>query len=190
MMPRVLVLFGILTLATLGLANQADPVETDRRREFDRDADLIDKFVHGAVQISKENDPLKRAHHCNGLADLLAKEIQKTTQRREARRTTELSAMLQAVLVQGVADNLAVARTGLPADAPRSKEVLNFADTVAGLTKSAEQEIENLPAGEQEAMKTALQAMTKAREQVQKSSQGKGRPQVKTPQVKGKKNKK
>jgi len=182
------------TVVKEGLVEKDVPAEhpasldpASRRLEYNRDAALIEAFVHGGVQMSHVDDPLQRARQCSDLASLLSKEIQQSTRKRDVFRATELGIMLHAVLVQGVAENLAAARSDLPADAVRSKEVASFADTVAGVTKSAEQAIEQLPPAEQEAMRPALEAMTNGREEVRQRSQGKGPPPIKG-QGKGKKN--
>ncbi len=78
---------------------------------FQRDQPLIDKFVAGALVLSRENDPLQRAQQCKVLADLLGKEMQLAANKQEAPRTAELGRMLQAVLTDGIADNLSLAQS-------------------------------------------------------------------------------
>lgn len=164
----------------------ADP-SVLRARQFRRDLELLELFVTSAVQLSGENDPLACAERCRTLAERLSKEIQKSTKASEPLRTTELGHMLQAVLVKGISTNLKRMETK-PAPEQRSEEVLKISDSVLTFTQPVEEAMQQLPIKELEKVKPALQGLSKAREEIQKSSSGKW--QKGPPPGKGKKGKK
>jgi hypothetical protein len=153
---------------------------------FQRDEPLIEKFVAGALLLARENDPLQRAHQCNVLAGMLGKEMQLAANKQESPRTAELGQMLQAVLTDGIADNLSLARSDEPADAPRSREVADLGQNILDAARPLEQAVAQLPPQDQSSMQEVIKGVKKALEDVHKRSQGKGPKIV----PKGKKNKK
>lgn len=181
---RMLMGFAGFVVAALAFAegsgNGGDvPFGEVRQVQWQRDGELIEKFVDGAIRLAAENDPLERANQCNVMAAVLAKHLRQATVNGETERTAELGDMLEEVLVKGIADNLSQARRDLPPEAPRSKEVLEIGVKVADVVKPLENILEQippgkLPAGDRKAVQATYETVSKAFQQVSQSSQGKG----------------
>jgi hypothetical protein len=167
----------MLLLAVAGhvLALPGDLPADDRVAQLQRDRDLIRDLVEGGVKLAAEADPLKRADHCNRLADGLAREIKKAVATRDALRAAQLSEQMQLLLVRGVAGNLHVARASLEPNSPREPEFLRLGIEVAGVAKTIEDEVGNDPTLEPAKMQPTLDAVAKGRAEVEQAIKGKGK---------------
>jgi hypothetical protein len=153
---------------------------------FQRDQPLIEKFVASALVLARANDPLQRAHECNSLAELLGKEMQLAANKQEAPRAAALGQMLQAVLSDGIADNLSLARSDEAPEAPRAKEVASLGQNIVAAAQPLEKALAQLPPQDQPSMQEVIRGVKKAVDDVHTRSLGKGPKVV----PKNKKNKK
>jgi hypothetical protein len=73
-----------------------------------RHGELVRGLVDDGLVLADTDDALGRAHYCaETMAPRLTGELHRSAQARESRRVAELGQHLQALLQQGVADNLA-----------------------------------------------------------------------------------
>src|SRR5262249_29477890 len=140
-----------------------------------------------------EQDALKRAQACNRLAERFAEEMRWATVKKESLRVAALGNHLQELLTRGVAGNLAVARTQVPPDSPRSGELERVGVSVAKVTGAVEAEFERVPADDNRAMEQAVsgarERIQRGRTEVENAVKGKGKGKG-FHSSKGKKNKK
>jgi hypothetical protein len=170
---RFLAVFSLVS-ATFALADV--PEASSARSDFQRDKALIEALVTGALDLARENDPLKRAQQCNLLAGFLTREIQEATRKRQGPRAAELGQMLQSMLMDGIADNLNLAGADAPGEGARAQEILKFSESMAAtVAKPLKDAVEQLPPQEQEAMQPVLDVVKK----VQKASQGQSQKSTK-----------
>lgn len=174
-------LLGLLCLASASLALADVPETLPARSDFLRDQTLIEKFVAAALDLARENDPLKRARQCNVLAGFLTKEIQEASRQRQGPRAAAFGKMLQTMLTDGIATNLKQAGADTQPEGPRAQEILQISESMAAnVTRPLEKVVEQLPPQDQPAMKTVLDAVNK----VQKSSQGHSKKSNKNKKIK------
>lgn len=116
----------LLALAGFLPGQEPSAKTQSRLEELRQDLSLVERLVNQGIELSTETVPLKRAQSFHGVAETLAREIRKSATAGEEKRALQLGDYLQAVLVRGVADNLASARrdaAGHPAKEPEWRSV-------------------------------------------------------------------
>ena len=108
-----------------------NPTPDDALHQFQNDQRLIRALVDAGMRLAEEEDTLKRAALCNGLAAHLAQEIQQAAANKDGERVTLLGRYLQTMLDRGVARIVRQARSKLPAGSPREEEVKQVGREVA-----------------------------------------------------------
>jgi hypothetical protein len=121
--------------------------------------------VHSGLQLAAEEESLKRAESCNGLAERLAAEIRRSVQNGEPERVVELADHLHSVLAGGVAANLAVARRQIAPDSTGEKDLQQVRDRAADLVKPLEEELRRVLNPEDS--EQTLQALNEGRREVE-----------------------
>jgi len=107
--------------------------DAERVRLFERDQKLIQTLVESGIELSGEDDPLRRAAQCNKLADRLAREISQAATAKDSPRVKRFGEHLQDLLTVGVAGNLVEARGSVPAGSPQERKLLEFGKEVKQL---------------------------------------------------------
>jgi hypothetical protein len=146
----------------------------ERARSLRHDLELIRQLVKSGLVLSEQKDPLERAKSCNQLAGRLSEEIKQAAVQKDGLRAADMGQHLQALLERGVASNLNLVRRKLTAGSPLLVELEEVAHQTVLVVKSAQQELERLPQGEQ-AMERALRAVAKGRDEVEKAVKGSAR---------------
>jgi len=165
---RLLVLLVVPALAGHVLADDSTPA--DRARELQRDQGLVQTLIASGLKLAAEKDPLRRADHCNRLADSYAVEIKRAVQHKDAQRAAQYGQQMQALLTRGVAQNLAVARAAPKPDEP---EINRLGAWVSITAKSIEDELGNHPELETEEMQFMLDAVARGKADVDQAVKGK-----------------
>jgi len=166
-------LLPALLLAGLVGADEA-PAPAERARLFERDRELIRELVEQGLRLAEEDDALKRADCCNGVARHLADEMRRAADDREPARVAELSAHLHDVLKGGVAANLTTACAGpAPAASTFEKDLQEVHHHTVTLLQPLEDELRRLPDGDgRDDVRQALQAVAQGRAEVEKAIRG------------------
>jgi hypothetical protein len=110
-------------LATLVQADGNNGLDREETQRFQRNRVLIEKLVDGSLRLAAVDDPIRRADYCIDLAGPLADEIQQSLAQQEGNRVEELAGHLQALLNQGVADNLGQARQAIPVGSAEDRKL-------------------------------------------------------------------
>jgi hypothetical protein len=160
----------LIAVALTGRVLADDDTPADRARELQRDQHLVQTLIASGLKLAAEKDPLRRADHCNRLADSYAVEIKLAVQHKDAQRAARFGQQMQALLTQGVAQNLAVARAAAKPDEPEINRLGAWASITA---KSIEDELGNHPELEAEEMQFMLQAVAKGKAEVDQAVKGK-----------------
>jgi hypothetical protein len=168
---------GALALVLLSVAGHVlaagDETGDDRAQQLQRDQQMLQTLVDSGLKLAAETDPLRRADHCNRLADRLGKEIKLAVQKKDVRRATLFGEQVQALLTRGVAGNLTVARASLLPDPGREPEIARLGVEVSVTAKLIEDAISNQPELEPENMLLTLQAVAKGKAEVDIAVKGK-----------------
>ncbi len=161
-----LTLFGIV-LATGAWADapQETPLEEARLHE---NMDLVKNLVKGSLLLAGEDDPLKRADHCNALATYVASEMEQSAEKRNTDRVAELGHHLQALFQQGVAANIDILRQEIPAGSARAQEMDRLAQNIRQVLDTLESHLRECGEND-EGIQHALQAIRDARAEVEKA---------------------
>ncbi|HZU38082.1 MAG TPA: hypothetical protein VFA18_19325 [Gemmataceae bacterium] len=117
----ILLLFGIVL--TTGAWADAPPTRPADEARLLENMDLVKNLVKGSLLLAAEDDPLKRADHCNALAIYVASEMEQAADKQDGDRTLELAGYLRALLEQGVASNLQTSQRDLKPGSARDQEV-------------------------------------------------------------------
>jgi hypothetical protein len=138
-----------VVLAAVARAESPDarlsPAEQAQR--FRRNRGLIDKLVTGGVRLAGEDDPVKRADCCNGIAQSMADEIRRAAEDHEKARAVELGQHLRSLLKSGVAENLSRAREGIPSGSAEEKALQKVRDDTEQFLKPVQEVIDATDAG-------------------------------------------
>lgn len=157
--------------------------ETERALRLQRNLELVQALVDGSLQLAGEDDPLKRANYCSGMAEQLSKEIERATEGRDAPRVTELGKHLKAMLETGVATNLNLARSGIPQGSVGEKKLfevgIKASQTVDRLEEHLQKMVKLEPETQAE-MQQALDGMVEGREQIEKAVKPTSKPRDKS----------
>jgi len=168
-----------------------ESADKDRVSRVRQDMELIEAFVDGGLVLAKEADPLRRAHTCNAMAGLVARDIKKAGDGKDARRIAVLSEFMKSVLVRGVAQNLQQAADEATKETARAREIAKLAGAVsaevAPLEKTLKKALDALPDSTgKDAMLPALEGISRARAEVESIVSGKGKSSDKGFKGKGK----
>ena len=171
-----LVMPAALAVALAGSAlAQDDPVD-ERVRLLQRDQQLIQQLVDSGVRLAAEDDPLRRADHCNRLADRLGKEIKQAMAKKDSQRAAHFSKHMQALLVRGVAGNLAIVKDSLESkgsNVDRETELLRLSKEISKVTQDIEDEVNSHP--ELDRDQITLKAVTESKTRIEQAIKGKGK---------------
>jgi hypothetical protein len=140
----------VLVLAAVSQAQSpAAPLSAaEQARRFGRNRSLIEKLVMGGLRLADEDDPLKRANYCNGIAQSMADEIRQAAGDHEKARVTELKQHLHSLLKDGVAENLIQARKRIPNGSAEEKELRKVRDDTEQFLKPVQEVIDATDAGD------------------------------------------
>jgi hypothetical protein len=173
MRRAALILVALTALAGLALAQGPGPAPSaeERLRRLQRDRGLIEELVEGGLRIAAEDDAVKRAEACGGLADTFAQEVRLAAAAKDGARAADLGRDLQGLL-KGLALNLKQAHARLPADSPRAPDLERVGQRVLRAIAPAMEDLGRDADTQPEAVQEALQALTIARGELQKASRG------------------
>src|SRR5262249_47724961 len=115
------------------------PTAAERVHQFQRNCGLIQTLVQGGLRLAAEEDPLKRAECCSGVAKRLADELHRAAESQDRTRVVELGEHLNALLASGVAANLSTARRQIPQGSTLEKNLLEIRDQTALLVVPLEE---------------------------------------------------
>jgi len=140
----------VLVLAAVSRAQSPAPPlsAAEQARRFGRNRSLIEKLVTGGLQLADEDDPLKRADCCNGIAQSMADEIRLAVGGHEKGRVAELKQHLHSLLKDGVAENLIQARERIPNGSAEEKELRKVRDDTEQFLKPVQEVIDATDAGD------------------------------------------
>lgn len=115
----------VLLVAAFGAGEKPAPRSGAPLRavQFQTNYNLIQLLVENSLRLAAEDDPLKRADHCDSLVDLFALEISKAAEKQDDARVAELGQHLHDLLSQGVAANLRAVRKQRAGDALALKDL-------------------------------------------------------------------
>src|SRR5262249_2223551 len=72
--------------------------DDERLRQWQRDREVVQTLVDGGLKLAAEPDPLKRAEHCNRMADGLAREIRQAGPEKQVSPAAGVSGPMQVLL--------------------------------------------------------------------------------------------
>jgi hypothetical protein len=113
----------------------ASLTRAEQAKHFHQNRGLIEKLVSGGLCLAGEENALKRAACCNGIAQTMADEIRHAAEEREGSRVAELGKHLQSLLKRGVAENLTTARIHIPSGSAEEKELEKVRTETEGFIK-------------------------------------------------------
>jgi hypothetical protein len=162
----LLTMFG-LVLATIAWADVPAPRPADEVR-LHENIDLIKNLVKGSLLLAGEDDPLKRADHCNALATYVAGEMEQAAEKHDGDRAAELGEYLRALLEQGVAGNLRAMPGNSPTGSARDQEVSRLGQDIHQVLDMLESHLRH--SGENdEAINRALQEVRSGKAEVEQA---------------------
>jgi hypothetical protein len=130
-------------LATLVWADDASVrPAAEQARQWQRNRELVKVLVDSGLSLAGENDVLKRADQCAGLAAHLAGEIRLAARQREGPRIAELGQHLQTLLEQGVAANLTRAREAAMDGTSLEQQIKKLQEQTANVVGPLEDELQ------------------------------------------------
>jgi hypothetical protein len=162
-------------LATLAWADDpsARPA-AEHARQWQRNRELVKVLVDSVLHLADENDDLKRADQCAGLAGHLAGEIRQAARQREGARIAELGQHLQTLLEQGVAGNLTRARDAATSGTSLEQQLKKLQERTANVVGPLEDELRrSLDSETREDVQRALGGLRAGRNVVEQALSGK-----------------
>jgi hypothetical protein len=136
---------AVMPLAILATLVWADDVSVrpaaEHARQWQRNRDLVKTLVDSGLSLAGEDDVLKRADQCAGLAAHLAGEIRQAARQREGPRISELGQHLQTLLEQGVAANLTRARDAATGGTSLEQQLKKLQEQTANVVGPLEDEL-------------------------------------------------
>ncbi|MFN4257920.1 MAG: hypothetical protein ACK4RK_01380 [Gemmataceae bacterium] len=135
-------------------------------RSFQKNRLLLQELVATSLRLADEDDPLKRAEHCQEMAERLAQEIQKAASDQEGARVNELGLHFRNVLRQGVAANITAAGNRIPVGSERERELEQLGQRVLRMALPLE---EQLQATQPLTTHQTLRAIHAGREEVERA---------------------
>ncbi|MBL8800168.1 MAG: hypothetical protein JNM56_40170 [Planctomycetia bacterium] len=119
--------------------------------------DLLGTLVLQALLLAEENDPLRRADHCNAVAEQLVQGILLASSGGDSARAEHLGGLLGHVMERGIAPNLE--RIDLKnADPPRRAEAERVEQRTGQAVEVLQRNLEKAPPVAQPALRKALEA--------------------------------
>jgi hypothetical protein len=137
-------------------------------QQLTRNRGLIQALVDRALVLASEEDPLRRADQCNGLAKHLVDEIQQAADREEDGRAAELGGHLHDLLRGGVVSNLETVRQHTPPDSTRNKELRRVSEDAHRVTDPLEKLLQTIATTDSGELRRVLQAIHDTRAEVEK----------------------
>jgi hypothetical protein len=159
--------------ATLVLLIEPDelPLVVDNPHQWQqltRNRGLIQALVTSGVVLASEEDPLRRADQCNGLARHLVDEIQHAADREDDGRAAELGGHLDDLLKGGVVSNLSTVREHTPPDSTRHKELRRVSEDTQRVTDPLEKLYQSRAKTDPGELHRVLQSIRETRAEVDK----------------------
>jgi hypothetical protein len=136
---RRLLFLPLLAAFLVPAALAEEPPTVERAVQVQRNYGLIQTLVESGLHLAAEEDPLKRARQCLDVAGRLAEEIRQAAEKREELRVIELGEHLHALLEQGVAGNVGLARRQIPLGSTAEKSLRQACDQAAVLVRQLEE---------------------------------------------------
>jgi hypothetical protein len=165
--------YWLLVPALMAMAADEPTPNVTRGQRLRRDSQLIESVVQSGLRIAGENDPLKRATYCNGMAETLAAEISQAAGDRDGMRLTELGQYFQELLEQGVASNLNFARKQLPSGPSLERKLHPIGEQATEIAKRLEAQLELAPlSNSQDALRNAREQLRAGQTEVEKALRG------------------
>lgn len=150
------------------------PSGADRARRLQLNEKLIHKLVHGGLLLASEDDPLRRAEHCNLVAAFLADEMGRAADQHEDSRMEELGQHLHLILQHGIAPNLVIARKSIPTGSHQETMLKSVGDTITRFTFPLEERLQQR-AGNERAVRVRI-ALEHGRADVERALSSADRP--------------
>jgi hypothetical protein len=145
----------------------------ERRQRLHRDGAIIASVVESSLVLAAENDPLKRAHRCTGIAQTLAEEGGRAASKKENERVAEFGEYLHELLEQGVAYNLLSARKNSPAGNAVERKLRPVGAEAAQVIERLEQQLHQAQKTEvQPTLQSTLEQLQADHQQVVKAIKG------------------
>ena len=170
-MKRFLMLPLFAPLFWVALAGaQPPPSDADEPgvvRHLHRNRHLIRALVQGGLSLAREQDALRRADYCNGLARSVVGEIRQAADVQDNGRAIELGDHLQALLKLGVAGNLTSVRLVTPPGSTREIEMRRVSHQMNELTEPLQGLLEKLAPPDEEDLGRILTGLREARVEVE-----------------------
>jgi hypothetical protein len=135
------------------------PPVSERVLGVQRNFSLIQSLVQGGLRLAAEPEPQKRADQCLSVAGQLADEIRQAAEKRDFTRIMELGEHLHALLEQGVAANLRLARRRTPADSTAEKQLQEACDQATRLVRQLEEFLQSTLQTDGAAMEPMLRGL-------------------------------
>jgi hypothetical protein len=165
-MKRIAAISGaaivFLVAMTAAGSGPPGPDEPARVKQFARNRELIEVMIAGGLKMAVEKDALRRADQCNELARRLAGEVHDAIDAGENDRAIEMGGHLEAMLLRGVAANLAAAGALTGASRPTEPELRRVRQDALDLVAPVERLFEGVHP-EQEELRRVLVAVHNAR---------------------------
>jgi hypothetical protein len=172
-MSRLVLLPLTLALLVAALAEGQNPPprppDAVRFQQLQRNRALIQLLVQGGLRLAAENDPVRRAAYCSGMARRLADEVEQAARDQETDRAVELGSHLERLLQAGVAGSLGVARRRIPPGSAEETELRRVARRVADLTRPLEDLLNSMDDNDAGDLRQVLHQVHDARRQVDRS---------------------
>jgi len=171
MTRRFLAVVPLAILASLVWADDAAVrPAAEHARQWQRNRELVKVLVDSGLNLAGEDDVLKRADQCAGLAAHLASEISQAAQQREGARIAELGGHLQTLLEQGVAANLTRARDAATNGTSLEQQLKELQKQTADVVGPLEDELQRLQdADSRDDVQRALKSLRLGRGFVEKA---------------------
>jgi hypothetical protein len=141
--------------------------------------DLVGTLVLHALLLAEEQDPLRRADHCNEVAEHLVQGILLASAGGDTDRAAKLGGFLGNMMDRGVISNLERYQPAGPEDA-RMAEAARIGERSARAVEVLEKNLEKAPAAAQVGLQKALEATQRGQDNGPSSKGKKSRPE-KTP---------
>jgi hypothetical protein len=169
-----------VAVAFLVLFAAADEGETvpaaEKAQRFHRNRKLVETMVDRGLRLASEEDPVRRAEHCNDIARRLADEIRQAARAHEGYRAQELGGHLRALLHDGVAPILKNAITGVPLSSPGQEELRKIGANVRELTRPVMEQLQAVDDEEdREQLRQTHSAVQEALGEVENTLKGLGK---------------
>jgi hypothetical protein len=163
----------LLIVATMAGGTDSGPSSSawEQSSQFRRNRELITELVDSSLVLAREDDPLKRAEQCHGVAMQLGAALRQAADSHDGARMAELSQYYRDLVSRGVAGNLSAADRQIPVGSAREEELVQLRDKLLAGTQPLEEDLgravkENASSRE---LRSALRAVSDGRKEVQGS---------------------